>query len=100
MMIHKTGGMTPVPMTQGTAEHAVSRGAPTGEYDRVELASAQYSGVERFAKELASRLSNEVRVHRSEELPQLAQQVQQGSYQVSINELAVQILCFGGDMNG
>ncbi|MDR3765420.1 MAG: flagellar biosynthesis anti-sigma factor FlgM [Butyricicoccus sp.] len=94
MMIQKPGGITPLQMPRMQAESSETRAVRAGQYDRVELSAC--SDEQRFAKELAGRLSQQMRTHQSEELPKLKEQVQNGTYQYSIDELAVQIMLFGG----
>ena len=95
MMIQKPGGITPLQMPRMQAESNEGRTVRAGQYDRVELTYTA-SEEQRFAKELAGRLSQQVRTHQSEDISQLKEQVQSGTYSYSIDELAVQIKLLGG----
>lgn len=100
MLIPNTSGVSPLrPIQTRTAgnEHAASAPVSTN-YDRVELSSAQMSPEQRFAHELAGRISQEVRTHRSPDVPEIAQQIDAGTYQWDIGELAARIMLYGGEM--
>ena len=61
-------------------------------YDQVEL-SGQPQGQERRVHELAARLSREVRTRPSRgDLERLQRQVQEGSYQPDVREIAARML--------
>ncbi len=100
MMISKPGGIPPFQIPRAQTEPGAERISRSGQYDRVELTANKGTDEERFAKELASRISTEVRTAKSEELPQIKEQVQSGTYHYSIDELAVQILLMGGPNHG
>ena len=96
MMIMKTDGMPPLKRTGMRAEPSETPVVRAKQFDRVELTAKSCSEDERFAKELASRISYEVRTTKPEELSALQQQVQSGGYRIHADELAAQILLFGG----
>ena len=96
MMITKTGGVTPLQMHCTQAEGLDGAAGRARQYDRVELTTTQYTQEQRFARELAGRIAQEVRTQQSEQVPRLREQVEAGTYRYSIYELAVQILLFGG----
>lgn len=96
MMITKTGGFAPLAIHRSQAEENESQTSGVAQFDRVELTSAQYTAEQRFAHELAGRVAQEVRTHRSDELAQLKEQVQNGTYQYNIDELAARIMLLGG----
>ena len=96
MMVTKTGGMTPLQRPHMQLETVEGRPRTSGQYDSVELQSTHYSQDQRFSIELASRISQEVRTQRAEDIAQVRQQVQTGSYQVQVDSLARQILLLGG----
>ena len=96
MMIMKTDGMTPMQRTGMRTELGEAPVSRAKQYDRVELTGKSCSQDELFAKELASRISQDVRTAKPEELSALKTQVQTGGYQIHAEELATQILLFGG----
>lgn len=94
MLIQNTKGVTPLSLKRMKTE--VGRTASAGTYDRVELSANQFTQEERFARELAGRVSHEIRTQQNDEVSSLQQQVQQGEYQYSIEDLAARIALFGG----
>lgn len=96
MMVSKTGGMTPLQRPHMQMESVEGQHRSSGQYDSVELKSANFSQDQRFSMELSSCLAQEVRTHQSEEVPQVRQQVLNGDYQIDIDSLAAQIMLLGG----
>lgn len=94
MMIYKTSGITPLQAASIQPTLNKTSAVQKGQYDRVEVSN--YSKEQRFALELSSKLSQEVRVGR-DDLSEVKQQVQSGEYKIDIDKLTTQIMLFGGN---
>lgn len=68
--------------------------------DRVELTATQDPPQTRFAKELAARISNEVRTtHKSaEELTELRTDIADNTYRWDSSEIAARMMLYGSEM--
>lgn len=100
MMIDKARGITPLQRASARREASETQASRARQYDRVELTTEHDSEDDRFAKMLASRIAQEVRTQRPGNLTQLQQQIQTGGYEIHANQLATQILLFGGGRFG
>ncbi len=94
MIIYKTNGMAPLQAANVQSGTNRSSAVHAGQYDRVEVTN--YSGEQRFALELSGKLSREVRMGQTEQLPQLKQQIENNQYGYDLEQLTAQIMLFGG----
>ena len=94
MMIYKTTGMTPLHTANMQSECNRNNSVRSVQYDRVEVKN--YSQDERFALELSSKISQEVRIGQPEKVSELKTQVQNGEYKYDLDKLTAQIMLFGG----
>lgn len=94
MMIYKTNSVNP--LQAANVQSGTNRGSAVraGQYDRVEVTN--YSEDQRFALELSGKLSREVRMGKTEQLPQLKQQIENNEYSYDLEQLTAQIMLFGG----
>lgn len=94
MMIYKTTGMTPLQTANMQSGCNRNNSIHSVKYDRVEVTS--YSQEERFALELSSKISQEVRKGQPEKVSELKTQVQNDEYDYNLDKLTAQIMLFGG----
>lgn len=94
MMIYKTTGMTPLQAANVQSGTNRTNSTRPVQYDRVEVTN--YSQEQRFALELSSKISQEVRVGQPDKVSELKQQVQNNEYNYDLDQLTAQIMLFGG----
>lgn len=94
MMIYKTNNVTPLQAANVQSGLNKSTTMRAGQYDRVEVTN--YSDEKKFVLDIASKISQEVRIGNTENLHEIRQQVQNRDYHYDLDKLTKQIMLFGG----